>query len=103
MFLLNYDFLNLIAHWWTSELRTDNPKYFWSEIEKLGPRKKDSKIPMEVNIDGTIIYQIDEVLQHWHNQFRQLFAKQDIGAYDENFYRNAISMLNEWENELCPK
>ena len=43
---------------------------FWDEKNKLGP--KSTNIPMEVLVDGNTIDKIDEVLQHWQNEYKKL-------------------------------
>ena len=56
------------------QICTDNPKLFWEELQKLGPKKKTT-IPMEVyNDNGDTVSDIDQVLHQWKSDFCDLFS-----------------------------
>ena len=52
-------------------------------------------------LDGNIVDNIDEVLQHWKIEYENLFAKQTSSTFDDEFYNNALRMLQEWENDYA--
>ena len=84
-----------------SKLRTDNPRSFWDIIQQLGPEKKKDSIPNEVIINGEVINSLDAVLQHWQEEFRNLFSEQNSDTFDDQFYLNAQQMLHEWEEHYA--
>lgn len=56
-----------------SHIETNNPKQFWQELNKLGP-KKNRKIPMEVyDENNNITCNIDKVLEKWKTDFEILY------------------------------
>ena len=61
---------------------TDNPRKFWDEIRKLGPRQKPN-IPMEVKTpEGEVITDIEDVLDSWKNSFANLYKPQRTELVD---------------------
>ena len=51
------------------DLDTENPKKFWEQIKKLGP-KNSKNIPMQVyDPDGTLISDTEKVLNTWKQEF----------------------------------
>lgn len=64
-------------------IQTGNPNLFWSEINKLGP-KRSKMIPMQVWYDGEISSDIATVLKVWETSFAGLFAR-DLEHFDWNY------------------
>ena len=61
-----------------NKIQTSNPKRFWSEINKLGPRRV-WKIPMEVmGHDGNPVIGLSEVINGWERDFKDLFSSEKI-------------------------
>ena len=57
------------------EVNSSDPTSFWEYIKKLGPSKKTSKIPFECfSDDGTLIYDVDKVLEKWKSEFQNLYS-----------------------------
>ena len=84
-------------------MTTENPNDFWEKIKKLGPRKC-SDIPMETyDQKGDIITNEAFVLNHWKNDFENLYRNDDNSAFDSHFQNEALShkQLLE-ENMLDP-
>lgn len=72
-------------------LNTNNPKEFWSELEKLGPRKS-TQIPMEVyDNSGNITNNTKTVLNTWKDGFKDLYEGYDNNEFDTVFYDYAMS------------
>ena len=63
-----------------STLQTNNPKQFWQELNKLGPKRK-RKIPMEVyDEDENIVTDTNYVLNKWKTDFEGLYSSNNITA-----------------------
>jgi hypothetical protein len=66
-------------------LDTSNPKKFWQEIKRLGPRSAGN-IPMSVYQDGCLTSDPKCVLDTWKADFENLYnATPCLGTFDENF------------------
>ena len=79
-------------------LNTDNPREFWAELNKLGPKRNDS-IPMEVYDDnGNILVDTAEVLQKWKIEFEGLYKGYEKSNFDENAYNAAMQEKAHLEN-----
>ncbi len=79
-------------------LNTSNPREFWAELKKLGPRKTES-IPMEVyNNDGDITVDTKEVLHKWKCEFEGLYKGYDKSEFDETAYNDAMQQKLLLEN-----
>ena len=60
----------------------NNPKAFWEQINKLGPKKVGS-IPWEVKIDGVSYCDCETVLDKWKSDFAGLYQSSGTGFNDE--------------------
>ncbi|VDI36428.1 Hypothetical predicted protein [Mytilus galloprovincialis] len=70
-------------------LNTEDPKKFWAELQKLGPKKKNA-IPMEcVNDDGSTSFDEKTVINKWESDFKNLYMNNN-DDYDDEFYENAL-------------
>ena len=80
-------------------LRTDNPREFWNEIDKLGPDRPHQNTSESVKLsDGTITDDPDIVLQRWKDDFQSLYNSPWDTENTE--FVDAIEQLsNEWERE----
>ena len=78
------------------EAKTKNPRQFWDQLNKLGPRKNKG-IPEKVYINGEsypITESIPQVLNSWLNDFSTLYnTKDNIQAFDED-YLEAVRLQN---------
>ena len=54
------------------EFNTSNPNAFWNHLHKFGPIKSNN-IQWKVDIDGEIHSEKEKVLEHWKNQFKELY------------------------------
>ena len=81
-----------------SELQTQNPKEFWSEINKLGPRKSKTNIDSVYTVNGNITYNSQEILRKWKSDFSTLFNNSS-GNYDDDFLSEIQRITLEWEAE----
>ena len=69
------------------QLDTTNPRKFWQEVKRLGPRS-GSYIPMSVYDDGYLTPDPELVLNKWKNDFNSLYnATPCPGTFDEEFLR----------------
>ena len=80
------------------KLNTDDPKAFWAELKKLGPRKKDT-IPMEVyDENGLVKSSWPSVISKWNGEFQNLFNGYDRSEFDNDYYTYAQQMREQLEN-----
>ena len=82
-----------------SELQTRNPKEFWSEINKLGPRKSNTNIDSVYTSNGNITYNSQEILRKWKSDFSTLYNNSS-GNYDDQFLLEIQRLTREWELEF---
>ena len=82
-----------------SDLQTQNPKEFWSEINKLGPRQPRKNIDCVYTCtgDGNITYNSQEILRKWKSDFSTLFNNSN-GNYEDNF----MLSLSCWQWNKMP-
>ena len=55
---------------------TKNPSAFWSYLRKLGPNKHN-EIPWEVNVNGVLVTDREQVLRKWQEDFENLYKNQN--------------------------
>ena len=80
-------------------LQTNDPKVFWQEISKLGP-KTHRKIPMEYPINGNeILTDENEVLNKWKYDFEELY-KNTCDDYDDSHLHDCKIHLTLKENNM---
>jgi hypothetical protein len=71
-------------------LNTRDPKEFWRQIKKLGPRSHKN-IPQSVRLaDGSITSDIDTVLHKWEHDYRDLYNPNMQTADFDNDFREHI-------------
>ena len=68
-------------------------KAMWDKLKELGPKLNQSRIPEEVVINGTIITQSDQVMNHWVQCFTELYTglPDNVAGYDMSFLEKAQS------------
>ena len=83
------------------QLQSNNPQKFWSEINRLGP-KKVQKIPMEVRLpNGDLENRTEKVLKVWESEFANLYSGQCIPPiFDESFLANISHSKDALEREM---
>jgi asparagine synthetase B (glutamine-hydrolysing) len=80
------------------KLNTNNPREFWNELKKLGPRKKVD-IPLEVyGNNGEIITDVHSVLSKWSSEYEKLFKGYDKIQFDYVHYNQILHDLDILEN-----
>ena len=84
------------------DLQTDNPRKFWEEIKKLGPRSV-TKIPQELFLpDGSLTTDINVILHTWEQDYKKLFTNNDSdnddNKFDDQFLEQAKTILKTWED-----
>jgi hypothetical protein len=80
------------------KLNTTNPKAFWSELNKLGPRKKGN-IPKEVyDNEGCVTSHMPNVFSKWNGEFQNLFQGYDKSKFDQEFYSYCQQQKEELES-----
>ncbi|CAG2226762.1 unnamed protein product [Mytilus edulis] len=81
------------------KVSTDNPRKFWDELNKLGPKRKKD-IPMECDIgSGNITCDKSEVLQKWEYDFSNLYKKVNTTS-DDIFYAHAMQHKQLLEDNM---
>ena len=70
------------------ECCTKNPRLFWEQINRLGP-KKDNRVPWEVETDGNIITNEKSVMEKWRTDFEKLY-KVDTTEFNDVFKANKL-------------
>ena len=82
-----------------TKIQNNDPRVFWQELNKLGP-KRYRKIPMEVySEDNEIISNSDDVLNKWKDDFQSLFSGNDE-TQDANFDNYIKSNKNQIEANM---
>ena len=83
------------------QLKYHNPKKFWEEISNLGPQKKQKEIPHEVVLnDGTVTSNINEILQKWENDYKNLLnTHTSVNSSSNEFVRRVKETLTVWDND----
>ena len=83
-----------------SHLNTENPKEFWSEINKLEPKRTNNNIPMEIiDNDGNIVNDIDTVLNKWEQEYKILTSKIKNDNFSDDYLCDVQNVLKLWESE----
>ena len=81
------------------ELNTSDPKAFWEQLNKLGPRRQ-KKIPMEyIDDNGNVITDVNAVLDSWRNEFQSIYNN-DNDFYDDAHLRNCLVELQLKEQSI---
>ena len=79
--------------------RTSNPRKFWEELKKLGPKKKPN-IPMECYTeDGGITSNTLEMLKNWELDFSKLYNHSE-NDFDAEFYNEALKQKQIIEDNM---
>ena len=81
------------------KINTSNPRQFWEELKKLGPKGK-KYIPMEVMRDGNIVVDRTEVLDKWKSDFESLYKNSDIHTYDSAFLSRIQNHMTYNEQQM---
>lgn len=79
-----------------------NPKIFWDEVNKLGPRKKNIVTCEALDLQGNITRDPVLVLQHWEGEYRRLYSEAPMGDFDDSFYIDKLVELEELDPDLNP-
>jgi hypothetical protein len=80
------------------QLNTQNPRQFWAELNKLGPRKKES-IPTEIyDENGQVSDDPIEVLSKWNGEFSELLKGYAKADFDEEHFESVSQGLQNMEN-----
>ena len=83
-----------------AEININDPKAFWNHIQKLGPRKK-SEIPLKIfDENGTPKCDVNDVLNHWRNQFSNLLNKPEENGENQGVKTGILQQLNIKEGEM---
>ena len=85
------------------QVNSSDPNSFWDYIKKLGP-KKTNKIPWECySSNGEIIYDSDEVLKKWKEDFESLYTPSLNDVTEEEMrFKESIKTENiEFEKLPC--
>ena len=85
------------------EICVNNHNDFWSQIKKMGPRKRDSSIPMTVRTPHGITSDKEAVLNKWETDFSNLLnRKNDMNVYNDDFYNECMINKNNLEETSMP-
>ena len=89
-----------------SALRTDNPREFWREIDKLSPDARVTPPPPPppppsgvMRDDGSIATDPDEVLNRWKQDFQRLYDTDDTTVQNTEFMTGLEQLSRQWEAE----
>ena len=81
------------------EIQSSSPQHFWSEVNKLGPKRK-KQIPMEIWGEGeNLIRETSQVLSKWETDFATLFEN-DATGFDDDFFLEMCQLKSDWENKM---
>ncbi len=77
---------------------TDNPREFWAQMKRLGPRKVNT-IHMKVyDINGNITTDIRNILHEWKINFEGLLNRPVDAGFNDEFYYECLHNKNNKEN-----
>ncbi len=69
---------------------TNNPREFWAQMKRLGPRKVNT-IPMKVyDINGNITTDIRNILHEWKINFKGLLNRPFVSGFNDEFYYECL-------------
>lgn len=71
-----------------------NPRDFWKEVDKLGPRTKKDLICEAVDANGNITRDLAIVMESWRESFAKLYGAKPEGDFDECFLHEKTEELN---------
>ena len=84
-----------------TSLKTNNPKKFWEEINKLGPSNEKQKIDSVKFDNGCISYEQVDILRKWKDDFSNLFKDTaQASPVSDVFLDNTRKLLSEWEEQI---
>lgn len=72
-----------------------DPKKFWDEVNKLGPRKKRGVVCEALDSRGQVTRDPEIVLKHWETEYRRLYSEAPMGEFDDDFYLEKMMELDE--------
>lgn len=78
-------------------LNSRDPRRFWDEINKLGPRKQNKLVCEAFSNDGTTTREAETVRKHWESAFTSKYMDPPIGDFDDEFYMERIMELEHQE------
>lgn len=81
-----------------------NPKMFWEEINKLGPRTKKQTVCEALDPAGNVTRHRGTVRIHWEKEFTHLYTDPPEGVFDDEFYTKQLVELESRNTETnsCP-
>ena len=80
-------------------IRSNDPKVFWDQLKKLGPRREQA-IPLEVyNAEGDIVTDPRKVLEQWQSEFQKLYAATSNEQVDD-VHQRLIMTENHFHDPL---
>lgn len=74
---------------------TGNPRDFWNEVNKLGPRSKKTVTCEALDEGGNATRDAKLVMDHWKKSFAELYGTAPTGDFDEDFLREKKSLLSQ--------
>lgn len=85
---------------------TKNPKDFWREVNKLGPRSKKELVCEAVDSKGNITRNKEIVTEFWKDSFTKLYGDAPAGQFDDAFLRErklnlTINCQKIWNLTVC--
>ncbi|VDH90629.1 Hypothetical predicted protein [Mytilus galloprovincialis] len=83
-----------------TSLKTNDPKTFWDEINKLGPTTTKQEIDC-VNLEnGSVSYNPDDILKKWKEDFSGLFNDTELNQISDEFLESTRKLIQEWEEQM---
>ena len=83
-------------------LSTKDPKAFWEELRKLGPKgnTKPDTYKVQLDHDGSVSDDPNIVLEKWKGDFEALYQANGITGYDNGAFIEDICRLSQqWEEQ----
>jgi hypothetical protein len=85
-------------------INNSDPRTFWNEIKKLGPKKQRTDFDSVLLDDGSETNDRNEIIEKWKHDFEALFNNrlnnEDNIEFDEEFLQHAETMQNDWTQRL---
>lgn len=79
------------------EMCKKDPKKFWNELNKLGPRKAHKTHCEALDCNGEVTRETETVVKHWFKCYRDHSGQKQNESFDDEFYDRALTDLRKLE------
>ena len=84
-------------------LNTNNPKSFWDEVNKLGPRPNKSNDYRTKTKDGNLETNGEKIKEQWQKDFSNLYNTSHSSTFNENFLHAETENNRRYNQQEAPE